>query len=245
MFVRGSGSGQEYKRVDIKPYRGIVVKTNDPLGLNRVKVYIPELSNQPFDSWFEQYDQIHVKGIGENLKTLWNDKETNGDWTDVDIFEEIAQAIPWAEQCSPIVGESNNFRFYKEGKLCIISDCNYVEGFSTTEIPTLSSGSFSPAFLYENFGTRLGDAFSNPISNLSVKCNPYSFLYAPSKHVNKGKGLFGVPEVGSKVWVFHYEGDSNYPVYFGKYHDYRELSLIDDTDNENKLGIKKSIDFDS
>ena len=37
MFVRGSGSGEEYRRVDNSFYRGIVVKNNDPDKLNRVK----------------------------------------------------------------------------------------------------------------------------------------------------------------------------------------------------------------
>lgn len=247
MFVRGSGGGDEYRRVDNSIYRGVVVKNNDPLKLNRVKIYIPELSNQPFDSWFDEYDNINIRAIGKNLDTVWNNKDINGDWTDVDVYEEISAIIPWAEQCAPLVGESNNFRFYKDGKISTISDCNYPEGFevNNSNAPTLSAGSFSPAFLYENKSTRLGDAFSTPLNNFSVKCNPYAYSYAPSKHVNKGKGMFGTPEVGSKVWVFHYEGDLNFPIYFGKYHDYRELSLMNEVDNDKQLSQKYPIDFES
>jgi len=50
MYNRGSGSGAESKRTDESFYSGIVVKNDDPLKLNRVKIYIPELSNQPFDN---------------------------------------------------------------------------------------------------------------------------------------------------------------------------------------------------
>jgi hypothetical protein len=246
MFVRGSGSGLEYKRVDNSFYRGIVVKNNDPLYLNRIKVYIPELTNQPFDSWFDEFENININSVGTNTDTKWNEKDTNGDWTDTKMFEEIAKLIPWAEPCSPLFGESGNFRYYKDGELATISDCNYEEGFdiNDSESPSLSSGSFSPAFLYENQGTRLGDAFSKPLDNFTVNSNPYAFQYAPSKYVNKSKGIFGIPEVGSKVWVFHYEGDLNFPIYFGVVgKSYRELALINNTDNDKSIGVKYPYDF--
>jgi len=248
MFVRGSGSGLEYKRVDNMPYKGIVVKNNDPLKLNRVKVYIPELTNQPFDSWFDDYDNINLNSIGNNVFTEWNQKDTNGDWVDTKIFEEISKNIPWAEQCSPIFGESGNFRYYKDGEIATITDGNYEDGFRLNDDipPTLEIGSYSPAFLYENMGTRLGDAFSNPLTNYSVKCNPYAFSYAPSKHVNKSKGFFGIPEVGSKVWVFHYEGDLNFPVYFGICgKSQREMLPMTNSDNQEQMGYDYPIDFDN
>ena len=244
MFVRGSGSGLEYKRVDTGFYRGIVVKNNDPSKLNRVKIYIPELTNQPYDNWFEQYINFNLNAPGKNLTPL-GEKDTG--LNDTKMFEEIAALIPWAEQCSGLVGESGNFRYHKDGEISFISDCNYEEGFTVndTEAPSLSAGSFSPAFLYENESTVLGDAFSDPVANFCVKCNPYSFSYRPSKYVNKAKGMFGVPEVGSKVWVFHYEGDLNFPVYFGVVRDYRSLTLINDTDNKEMIGPKYPADFDN
>jgi hypothetical protein len=145
------------------------------------------------------------------------------------------------------MGESGSFRFYKDGKIAVISDCNYPEGFEVNndDSPTLETGSFSPAFLYENFGTRIGDAFSKPLDNYTVKCNPYSFSYAPSKHVNKHKGVIGIPEVGAKVWVFHYEGDHNYPVYFGNYNSFRELAPLKELSGDNTQGIKYPIAFEN
>ena len=49
--------------------------------------------------------------------------------------------------------------------------------------------------------------------------------------VNKPKGVFCVPSVGSQVWVFHYRGDLNFPVYIGGRHDFRGNSLITDSDS--------------
>lgn len=242
MFVRGTGDGIEYRRNDNGFYRGIVVRNDDPARLNRVKVYIPELSNQPFDDWFDKFSTFILKspGVNSNPKTE-NEKKTVGDWEDTKIFDSIVNTIPWAEGCYPVLGESGNYRYHKgDVDISFISDCNYEEGFrvNDTEPPTLDKGSFSPAFLYENQGTVLGDAFGSPLDNFSVKCNPYAYSYRPSKHVNKAKGVFGIPEIGAKLWVYHYEGDLNFPVYFGSYRDYRELSLINDTDNEMKIGAK-------
>jgi len=241
MFVRGSGTGQEYKRMDSTLFRGIVVKNDDPLRLNRVKVYIPEITNQPYDGWFEAYDAINVKAPGVNNET--------DNWTDVKIFEEIAKLIPWAEISYPVMGESGCYRYYnkKNGEISTISDCNYEDGFQINDMEpvSLALGSFCPAYIYENVETAVGDAFSNPVDNLSVKCNPYAYSYRPSKHVNKSKGMFGVPEVGAKVWVYHYDGDMNFPIVTGIYHDYRELTLINDTDNPELIGPEYPSNFEN
>lgn len=245
MFIRGSGGGQEYRRVDNAFYRGIVVKNNDPQKLHRVKVYIPELTNQPYDEWFEKFEKWFLKSPGEPSNPVEDDK--TGNFSDIKLFDEFAKLIPWAEPCYPLMGESNNFKFYKNDEISTISDCNYPEGFEiiNEKPPTVESGSFSPAFLYENEGTVLSDAFKNPLENFTVKCNPYSFSYRPSKHVNMSKGMFGIPEVGSKVWVFHYEGDLNFPVYFGVMQDFRSLMILDDTDNEKKIGPKYPNEFEN
>lgn len=241
MFIRGSGSGIESRRNDESFYRGIVVKNNDPLKMNRVKVYIPELSNQPFEEWFDKNDEFNVKIPGINTTD-------NDSWQDVQIFEEICLNIPWAEPCYPLMGESGNARYYQndEESLAVITDCNYSEGFvyNNTSFPTLT-GSFSPSFLYENKETMMGDAFSQPLVNYTTKCNTYAFGYKSQKFSNKTKGLMGIPEVGSKVWVFHYLGDLNFPVYFGVYQDFRSLTLINNTSNDNLISNTYPNDFEN
>lgn len=248
MFVRGSGTGNEYRRVDNSFYKGIVVKNNDPDKLNRVKIYIPELTNQSYDDWFEKFETFILKAPGVNCNPKTEaEKKTVGDWEDVKLFDEMCNQIPWAEPCYPIMGESGNYRFYSDDGISTISDCNYQEGFEVinNEPPTIQKGSFAPAFIYENEDTTLGDAFANPLNNFTVKCNPYAFCYRPSKYVNKGKGVFGIPEIGSKVWVFHYEGDLNFPVYFGVYRDFRELTILNNTDTETKISSKYPLDFEN
>jgi hypothetical protein len=76
------------------------------------------------------------------------------------------------------------------------------------------------------------DHFTNAIGSLKTQANPYAYEYRPATYVNKPKGVFGVPNVGTKVWVFHYNGDVNLPVYFGVRHDYREALIMNDQDIE-------------
>jgi hypothetical protein len=251
MFVRGSGFSDEHKRDDNSFYRGIVVKNNDPEGLNRVKIYISELSNQPTDKWFDDYKEFSLKTIGDNknldAKSNGNrqqGKDKIGSWKDIQTFEKICKLLPWAEPCYPLLGESGNFRYIKDGKISSISDANYANsktpedknsgkresfyGFLQidSDAPSPDTGVFPPAFLYEHSDTVIQDAFSDPIKSYSVQCNPYSYSYSPSKHSNNTKGVIGVPEVGSKVWVFHDSGDLNFPIYFGVTQDGRSIDAL-------------------
>lgn len=220
MFVRGVNSPVEYKRDDTSFYKGIVVKNDDPRSLFRVKVYIPEISNQPLENWLADYKKFNMRFPGQNNK--------NDSWSDTKIYQEIAKYIPWAEPCAPLFGEGGPGRYNADGQICTVSDTDYYDEFETnnTEAPSVENGSFSPAWFYEEYSGSIGDAFRDPTELMTANNNPYSYLTRPSKQVNKSKGVFGVPEIGTKVWVFHYNGDTNFPVYFGVRHDYREISLI-------------------
>ena len=228
MFIRGSNAGKEYKRDDQSFYKGIVVKNWDPQKLFRVKIYIPEISNQPLEDWLQKYKNLNMRFPGTN-----NEEDV---WSDVSIFEEISKFLPYAEPCFPIIGENSPARYLSREGIAGITDSNYPEDFEVNneEPPTEEKGSFGPSFWYENENTNIGDAFIDPFDNLSVNNNPYGYLYRPSNHVNKAKGVYAVPSVGSKVWVFHYRGDLNYPVYVGGRHDYRESVLVTDSDNEDQ-----------
>ena len=231
MFVRAANTGVEYKREDHSFFRGIVVKNWDPQNLSRGKIYIPEISNQPLESWLAQYKNLDFRFPGYN-----NPQDV---WTDTNIFEEIAKFLPYAEPCFPLIGENSPGRYYNPGGIATTTDGNYQSGFRTNDQtpPTVKDGSFGPSFWYERLGTgdapaTINDAFHSPTSkgNYTAKNNPYSYQYRPSNQVNKPKGVFCVPSVGSQVWVFHYRGDLNFPVYMGGRHDFRGNSLIFDFD---------------
>tara|TARA_R110002020_G_scaffold156082_1_gene337596 strand:+ start:83 stop:826 length:744 start_codon:yes stop_codon:yes gene_type:complete len=223
-FVRGSNQNIEYKRNDQDFYRGIVIKNWDPQRLYRVKVYIPELSNQPLEDWLQEYEQMDMRFPGTN--------NTQDVWKDVDLFEEMSKFIPWAEACFPLLGENSPGRYNSPAGLAMTSDSNYpsAQQKNNTSPVTKAGGGWGPSFLWENLETNTGDAFTSPVPAYSVNNNPYSFQYRPANQVDKPKGVYGAPSVGSQVWVFHYRGDPNFPVYIGGRHSYRENCLLTDAD---------------
>ena len=222
MYVRGSNQGIEYKRDDQSFYKGIIVKNNDPEMLFRCKVYLPEISNQPLEDWLKEFANgtIKTKFPGENNPT--------DNWSDVQIFHEISQFIPWAEPCLPITGEFGPARFFSPDSAATVSETNAKAGFQTnnTSAPTIESGSFAPAHSYVNDETNLPDPFADPIKNLAVYNNPYSREYQPASYSEASKGTFCIPRVGAQVWVFHYRGDLNFPVYFGGRNSTRDNATI-------------------
>jgi|TARA_R110002012_G_scaffold254567_2_gene433638 hypothetical protein len=230
VFVRGADTGIEYKRDDHSFFRGIVVKNWDPRKLYRIKIYIPEVSNQPLEDWLQAYKNLDFRFPGTN-----NEQDV---WSDVDIFEKIAEFLPYAEPCFPLIGENSPARYQCPTGTAVITDSDYEDGFTTNDEdpPTIEKGSFGPSFWQENFSTNMGDSFRSPTGgsgsggNYTAKNNPYSFQFRPSNQVNKPKGVFSVPSVGSQVWVFHYRGDLNFPVYIGGRHDFRGNCLITDSD---------------
>jgi hypothetical protein len=234
MFVRGDTNAEEYKRNDQTIYKALVVKNNDPLMQYRVKLFIPELSNQPLEGWLHDYKRMHIKFPGKN-----NEEDI---LSDAKIFESIANTLPWAEPCFPLFGENSPAVYNANEELAILSDTMYFEGYDVNkeEPPTNEKGAFGPSYFWEAYEHMIGDAFIDPIVNFSKDNNPYCYLSRPSNHVNKPKGLFGIPSVGSQVWAFHYNGDPNFPVYFGTRHNFRENVVITNADTNDKF---KSLDY--
>jgi hypothetical protein len=222
VYIRGSTAGVEYKRNDQSFYKGTIVQNNDPEALMRVKVYIPEISNEPLDNWLNKNEAIRTKMPGVNNKT--------DSWEDTDIFHEIKDLLPWAEPCLPLMGESGPGRFWSniDDGISSISDSNYVMDYkkNDTKPVDIQNGLSGPAFFYEASGLKQGDAFNDPTKNSTAINNPNSYDFQPIKHVNGSKGVYGVPNVGAQVWVFHYNGDLNFPVYFGGRAGYGDIATI-------------------
>ena len=223
MYVRGSNQGVEFKRDDQSFYKGIVVKNDDTADmLFRCKVYLPEISNQPLDDWLKAFANgtIKTKFPGKN--------NPNDNWSDVQIFHEISKLIPWAEPCLPITGEFGPARFFSPDAVATISETNYTDAIETTNTspPTIESGTFAPAQSFINDETNLPDAFADPVETYTLYNNPYSREYQPANYSEASKGTFCVPRVGAQVWVFHYRGDLNFPVYFGGRNSTRDNATI-------------------
>ena len=222
MYIRGSNAGVEYKRHDHGFYKGTIVQNNDPQALMRVKVYVPELSNEPLDDWLNTNEHKLTKFPGVNNKS--------DSWSDTDIFHEIKNFLPWAEPCLPLMGELGPGRFFSGVKDGIgsVSDSNSPVEALRNDVKPINEldGVSAPARAQTIAGKQMGDEFQDPGKNSTVFNNPNSFEFAPIKYVDGAKGMYGVPNVGAQVWVFHYQGDLNFPVYFGGRAGYGEIATI-------------------
>jgi len=105
---------------------------------------------------------------------------------------------------------------------------NYEDDFlvDNEEPASRERGGIPPGLMYEARETMVRDGFAHPQSNICVHANPYCEMYRPELHVNSPKGVYAIPPVGSQLWVFLYNGDPNYPVYFGSRVNMRENILM-------------------
>ena len=218
MYVTGSSKNIQYKKPDHSFYRGIVIDDQDPNKLMRVKVFIPELSNQPYEGWLDDYNNgiqtlIQPGAIGPLLKE------------NVDTLKEL---IPWAEQMAPLMGESGTSHYFaSKGEQR--SKATYVETSTQSTPPAAQKGGTMPRVMLTNPGPQgpgpVGAWWQGGAGGLG-KTNPYGNQFAPKNSGPESSGVYGVPQVGAHVWVFHYRGDLNYPVYFGTSSSYRDTALV-------------------
>ena len=196
-------------------YVGIVIQNNDPERSGKVKVFIPHITATVYKKWVEEKTDKMFSFLGANIQSVL----TNTSSLDASqkqqvnvILDELKQILPWAHFAAPIVGESTSGRFNNYNNFASISDSNFYSTFSqtTTAVDEMAG---KPGSLYEKAKYKLNDAFTNAGDNIN-RPNPLAYEYVPSTYSNRAKGSFGIPAVGSHVWVFFREGFPTMPVYF-------------------------------
>ncbi len=178
-------------------YLGIILQNNDPEKRGRVKVFVPHISTTVYNKWIEKNTDNSFRFVGSNV-----DKNLTP------ILEDLKIILPWAEISAPLTSENGSGRFNNHFNLGFVSDANFTENY----VGTLSTN--APGEFYERSNNRLYDGFSGIDRNVN-RPNPYSYMYKPNVYSNKAKGSFGIPSVGSHVYVFFRDGDPNFPVIMG------------------------------
>jgi hypothetical protein len=177
-------------------YLGIVIQNNDPEKRGRVKVFVPHISGTVYNKWIEEKTDKEFKFIGFNI---------DSDLTP--ILNDLKLILPWADTAAPLTSENTTARFNNFNFHGSISDSNYLTNF-------LEASSTAPGQAYEKINLRLNDAFNGDKSQIN-STNPYSYMYRPNIYSNKAKGSFGIPNVGSHVYVFFRDGNPLFPVLIG------------------------------
>lgn len=173
-------------------YLGIVVQNNDPQKRGRVKVFVPHLSPTVYENWVGENTDKFFQSIDGHLQP---------------IMAKLKTILPWAEVSCPLTSENTSKRFNSYTNKATVSDTNSYTNLS-------ADGSTSSGEIYDQSNFRLSDAFSDNSNNVN-NINPYSFNYKPNTYSNKAKGSFGIPSVGSHVYVFFRDGNTQFPVIIG------------------------------
>lgn len=194
-------------------YVGIVVQNNDPEHRGRAKVYVPHVNAGVYENWYGVKKNKSFRFVGKNIDSDLGD-----------ILGELKTILPWADQASPLGGQSSTARYNAYNDVGSVSDTNTLNNFTPVSGYTPSKYSLNdegigekPARKYEVEQMRLNDAFDSADYGSETgakKPNKYSYNYKPSSYSNCAKGVFGIPNVGAHVWCFFQDGDPNNPVYF-------------------------------
>ena len=183
-------------------FRGVIVQNNDPDRLGRVKVFVPHLHMALIDVEKEDYDsEFYFGEFGTNYQPKGKKL--------VDLtkyIEKIKFKLPWAEVSLPITGGGFS-AFNSSSNKATISD-SPTFGNQQSEDEDHSTGSPPGADVKENPPS---DGFSSSSDNP----NPLGSSYSAQSYYNAPKGMFGVPQVNTKVWLFFLQGNPNTPVVFG------------------------------
>ena len=192
MYTRGSDRNIEYKRYLNGFFRGIVVDDNDPLELQRVRVFIPEITNIGEESDINEFIAPHKIGSIKPEK-----------------HQKILELVPFAEQASGLFGEYGNSH-YSAALASNTSKATYVKTKTDSKVPNSKDGGYMPRQAEANINNAGAGSSMDDFTNT----NPHSNSYLPKNSGPEVSGVFGVPSVGSHVWVFFDRGDINCPVYF-------------------------------
>ena len=182
-------------------YRGVIVQNNDPQKLGRVKIFVPHIHLSLLD--LEESDHDKEFYFGE-FGTNYQKKDPNL----VDLtkyMEKIKLKLPWAEVSLPITGGGYSSFNSASNKATISDSPSYANQIAEDDG---STGAPAGAEVKANPPS---DRFSSSSDNP----NPLGATYNTQSFYNAPKGMFGIPQVNTKVWVFFLDGNPNTPVVFG------------------------------
>jgi len=218
MYVRGSDQNVEYKRPVDGFFRGIVINNEDPNSLMRVKAFIPELVN------FNFIEEANVKGDSLQFGAPQMNTALDGA-----LVDKLNPLVPWAEQAAGLFGEAGSSHWNSPAQQQW-TKTNYGHDLAQNALKAGWGKGRGPLMGRE----AQGDADANPTPGdvWTTKkhglgsLNPTGFAHGPVNSGPRASGVYGVPQVGSQVWIFHEQGNVNFPIYFAAVPAYKETAQV-------------------
>lgn len=168
---------------------GIVVQNNDPEYRGRVKIFVPEHAPT-------------IKGLTDELKkgVLLAFKSVDKDYSPeiANVIQDIKNALPWAEQASPLFAGCSSGRYNAKFNKTTASDSNQCDDSGVVY-------GFRPTNNWVDT-----DAVTDDFGDVNL----YSTEYKPSNYSAMARGMFSIPNVGAHVYLFYLGNDLFHPVYF-------------------------------
>jgi len=164
--------------------------------------------------------KVFIPHLSMNIYEDWdnlNEEKTFEKLSDPkikNIIDKIKNQLPWANCAAPIFGENGN---------------HYYDSYNTKS----SNGDLSSDKTKEKPSNDIEDNPPSDAFGNNYKHNAYS---------NTSKGLFSIPKVGSRVWVFFENGNPNRPVYFATSYNKTDWENINTEDYPDKLENYSKID---
>ena len=227
MYVRGSDQNVEYKRPVEGFFRGIVINNEDPNSLMRVKAFIPELVN------FNFVELANTKGNSLQFGSPQMNTALDGA-----LVDKLNPLVPWAEQAAGLFGEVGSSHWNSPAQ-AQWNKTNYGNATAKTSKFNFAKflkkkagwgkdrGPLIPREAQANAtaNPRPGDVWTTKKHGLGT-LNPNGFGYGAVNSGPRASGVYGVPQVGSKVWIFHEQGNVNFPIYFAAIPAYKETAQV-------------------
>lgn len=168
--------------------------------------------------------KIFIPHMSLNLYDDWDNKNVDKSFSDLsdpyikDVIDNIKNQLPWANCAAPIFGEVGKGYYDSAEKKTKIGD--------------------NP--------DRVGDKDGKTIEDTPPE-DAFQNKYEHNSYSNTSKGLFSIPKVGAKVWVFFENGNLNRPVYFATSYSTNDWVNIEDEnypdDLENIYGVTGETDY--
>lgn len=152
--------------------------------------------------------KVFIPHLSTNLLEDWDNKNTDKSFEKLSddnikvVIDKIKDRLPWANCAAPIFGEIGNHYYDSKEK-----ESKSGDSFNKEEHKPSKDIEDNPP----------EDAFENK--------------YEHTSYSNSAKGLFSIPRVGSRVWVFFENGNPNRPVYFATSYSKEDWGIIADDEN--------------
>lgn len=204
-------------------YHGIVVQNNDPEMRGRVKVLVPEHAPTVLS-----LNEDTMEGVILKFKNIHNAASVEIDAA----LDKIREALPWAEQASPLIGGISSGLYNYKTRSANNQDGGFPpmpsmpsppaqvpDPVPATDDPIVTNTTATNPETYRGPNLFVGgdmevDPFNKTKDNGNHQINPLSKQYTPSNYSGMARGLFSIPNVGAQVYIFYDHGSPVRPVYF-------------------------------